>query len=239
MTLKLYQFTPMFGLPNASPFCMKLELYLRLAGLSYETVTVKSLRGSPTGKAPFIADDGQVITDSGLIISHLEAKHGHRVDGRLTLAQRAESLALQRMMEEHLYWVAVYMRWVDPATRKEWQPYMAQLLGVPGWLAPLVSRVAIRHVTKTLRHHGLGRHAPETIWRMGIADVQALAHWLGQRAWGFGESPTVVDVVMAAFVGNILKTPWENPLTAATRKHTNLVAHFERVMARCFPELAP
>lgn len=43
---------------------------------------------------------------------------------------------------------------------------------------------------------------------------------------------------MAAFIGSILKTPWDNPLTAATRKHTNLAAHFERFMSRCFPELA-
>lgn len=48
----------------------------------------------------------------------------------------------------------------------------------------------------------------------------------------------MVDTVMAAFIGSILKTPWDNPLTAATRKHTNLAAHFERSMSRCFPELA-
>lgn len=44
---------------------------------------------------------------------------------------------------------------------------------------------------------------------------------------------------MAALFGNIVRTPWDNPLTAATLKHGNLVAHFERLMARCFPELAP
>ena len=105
---------------------------------------------------------------------------------------------MQRMMEEHLYWAAVYMRWVDPATRPDWLPYMRELLGVPTWLAPLVSRVAARRMAGTLRHHGLGRHSPETIWRLGIADVQALAHWLGQRPWGFGDAPTVVDAVTAA-----------------------------------------
>ena len=29
---------------------------------------------------------------------------------------------------------------------------------------------------KTLRAHGIGRHAPEVVWQMGIADAQALAH---------------------------------------------------------------
>ena len=43
--------------------------------------------------------DGKIMADSGLIIDHLERTNGHRLDGRLTLAQRAESLAIQRMLE--------------------------------------------------------------------------------------------------------------------------------------------
>ena len=236
--ITLYQFTPLMGLPNASPFCMKLELYLRLAGLEHKVVTLKGLRGSPTGKAPYIDIDGEVIADSGLIINRLEAKFGHPVDGKLTLAERGQSLAFQRMMEEHLYWVAVYMRWVDPGTRKHWEPHMQKLIGLPGFLTPLVSKLAARGIGKVLHGQGIGRHAPETIWRMGIADIQALAHWLGNRTWAFGDAPTTLDSVMAAFIGNIARTPWDNPLTAATLKHGTLVAHFERVMARCFPELA-
>ena len=238
MTLTLYQFKPMFGIPNPSPFCMKLETYLRLAGLAHKVVTLRTLRASPTGKAPFIDDDGKVMADSGLIIASLEAKHGHPVDGKLTLAERAQSLALQRMMEEHLYWVAVYMRWVDPATRADWKPHMREMLGLPAFLTPLVARLSERGIKKVLDKQGLGRHAPETIWRLGISDIQALAHWLGNRTWGFGDAPTVFDACLAAFVGNIVRTPWSNPLTLATIKHTSLVAHFERVMARCFPELA-
>ena len=35
MSIALHQFAPCFGLPNASPFCMNVEAYLRLAGLEY------------------------------------------------------------------------------------------------------------------------------------------------------------------------------------------------------------
>ncbi len=238
VSITLYQFTPMFGLPNPSPFCMKLETYLRLAGLAHKVVTLKSLKQSPTGKAPYIEIDGAVIADSGLIINHLERRFGHPVDGRLTLVQRAESLALQRLMEEHLYWVAVYMRWVDPGTRALWRPHMQKLLGLPAFTMPIIARLAARGIMRTLRGQGLGRHTPEVIWQMGTADIQALAHWLGNRAWGFGEAPTAFDAGLAAIIGNIIRTPWDNPLRAAALKHTSLVAHFERMMARCFPELA-
>jgi hypothetical protein len=40
--ITLHQFAPAFGLPNASPFCMKLETYLRMAGLPCETAVTYS-----------------------------------------------------------------------------------------------------------------------------------------------------------------------------------------------------
>jgi Glutathione S-transferase N-terminal domain len=33
----LYKFIPAWGLPDLSPFCVKLETYLRLAKIPYET----------------------------------------------------------------------------------------------------------------------------------------------------------------------------------------------------------
>lgn len=60
---------------------------------------------------------------------------------------------------------------VDPATRKHWQPHMQKLIGLPGFLTPLVSKLATRGIAKILHGQGIGRHAPETIWRMGIADI--------------------------------------------------------------------
>lgn len=233
--ITLHQFPPAFGLPNASPFCMKLETYLRMAGLAYDVETV--LRpASSTGKAPYVVVDGEKITDSGRIIARLEAAHGHPVDGRLTLAQRAESLAFQRMMEEHLYWVLVYARWIaaPPAERAA---FLAGL-GVPRALAPLAAWAGGRRCRRALYHHGLGRHAPEAIWQMGVGDLQALAYWLGSRPFGFGETPTVFDACLFAFVGNIARMPWSNPLAAAALKHRTLTDHSARMLARYFPEHA-
>jgi hypothetical protein len=34
--IKVYQFEPAFGIPNASPFCFKLENYLRMAAIPFE-----------------------------------------------------------------------------------------------------------------------------------------------------------------------------------------------------------
>src|ERR1700751_4978957 len=154
MAITLYQFKPQVGLPNPSPFCMKLETYLRMGGFEHTVVTLKGRPASPTRKAPYITLDGKLITDSGLIIDHLERLHGHRVDGKLTLAQGSESLALQRMMEEHLYWVMVYVRWVGPDAERETYKYVKQLTGIPGFVYPILSPLLRREIRGTLRAHG-------------------------------------------------------------------------------------
>jgi glutathione S-transferase len=237
MTITLYQYRSAMGLPNPSPFCMKLETYLRMGGFEHKVHTLKGRAASPTGKAPYIRMDGKLITDSGLIIEHLERVSNHRVDGRLTLAQRAESLALQRMMEEHLYWVMVYGRWLDVDAWTETDSYIRMILGVPGPVAVVAVPMMRRHMRRCLYAHGIGRHTPETLWQLGIADVQALGHWLGTRPFGFGDEPTVIDACLAAFIGNIVRQPWGNPLTITTGKYGNLIAHFERMMKRYFPEM--
>jgi glutathione S-transferase len=179
-----------------------------------------------------------MICDSGVIIDYLEKTGGHRLDGRLTLAERAQSLAFRRLLEEHLYWAVVYARWADPDNAAHVNSYIAGATRLPPWLMPVVGRLIQRSVIKSLRGHGLGRHPPDTIWRLGMADVDALGHWLGGRPWAFGEAPTVLDAVMFAFIASIIRTPWEFPLKTHTLKHRNLVDHSQRMLALCFPEMA-
>lgn len=237
MTIVLHQFAPMFGLPNPSPFCLKLETYLRMAGLAYKVETIKGRIKSATGKAPYIELDGKLMSDSGLIIESLERANGHPVDGKLTLAERAQSLAFQRLMEEHLYQAAVFARWLDPDHPAETSGYARAVIGLKGLLGKFIPPLVQKNVKKSVWHHGLGRHPVETIWKLGIDDVTALGHWLGARPWCFGDKPTVMDAVLFAFIASIVRTPWDFPLKAATLKHRNLVDHSERVLAKYFPEL--
>lgn len=233
----LHQFAPMYGLPNPSPFCIKLETYLRLAKLEYRVQTIKGRIKSPTGKAPYIEINGQIMADSGLIIEHLEKTSGHPVDGKLTLTERAQSLAFQRLMEEHLYHVAGYARWLDPEHPDETLGYVKQVIGLRGFIGGLIARIVQKDVKKSIYAQGIGRHPASTIWKLGVDDVNALAHFLSARPWGFGDRATVFDAVLFAFVASIIRTPWNFPLKEATIKHRNLVDHSERMLATYFPEL--
>src|SRR5713101_2976069 len=99
--IKLFQFPRMFGIPNLSPFCCKLETWLRIAQVPYEVVDTPDPRKGPKGKLPFIEDAGVRIADTSIIATHLVQTRGVDPDARLDASQRATALLVQRALEVH------------------------------------------------------------------------------------------------------------------------------------------
>ena len=81
----------------------------------------------------------------------------------------------------------------------------------------------------------MGRHTPEQMHALGIADVDALAALLGEQAYFLGAQATSVDAIATAFLANILMVPLETPVKAAAAGHPNLVAYCQRMARQYFP----
>ncbi len=113
--IKLFQFPRMFATPNVSPFCCKLETWLRIAGIPYEVVDTPDPRKGPKGKVPFIEEDGRRMGDSALIIDHLKRTRGVDPDARLDDRQRATTLVVQRTVEEHYTFTLLYTHFIRDA----------------------------------------------------------------------------------------------------------------------------
>ena len=111
--ITLYGFGPGFGLPEISPFVTKTEVQLKMAGLAYRKEKAMP-PASPKGQLPYIVDDAESIADSTFIRAHIEGKYGFDFDAPLSLQQRAQAWAFERMIEHHVYWALVGARWVDP-----------------------------------------------------------------------------------------------------------------------------
>jgi glutathione S-transferase len=228
--LTLHQFPAGFGVPNGSPFCMKLECFLRLTGIPYRTALLRDPAEAPKGKGPFIEDEGQKLGDSALIIAHLIRTRGIDSDAGLTPVERAAARAIGIMLEEHLYFALLYSRWIEeagwPVVR---DTYLAPL--------PPAAQDAVRERVRTrLRAQGMGLHTPEEIYALGTADIEALAAWLGHKPYLMGETPTTVDCIALGFTANLLAAAFATPLTAAARRQPNLVDYNERMLRRFFPE---
>ena len=227
--ITLYGFGPAFALPDPSPFVMKTEVQLQMAGLSY----VKQRAAPPTapkGKIPFIEDKGARIGDSTFIRAHVERKYGVDLDRGLTPDQRARGWAIERMLEDHLYFALLHARWMDD---ENFAKGPARFFGG----APAGSREAGRErVRQNLHGHGLGRHSPDEIAELGGRSLAALSGLLGNKPYLFGPAPCAADATAFAFVAGVLTPFFETRLRGFALGHKNLVAYRERMMEEHYPK---
>jgi glutathione S-transferase len=96
--IKLYQFNPAWGLPNPSPFCMKVETYLRMASLPYEAINNAVPFKAPKKKLPYIEDGTRLVADSGFILKYLKLNYGDILDENLSDHEKARAHALSRFV---------------------------------------------------------------------------------------------------------------------------------------------
>ena len=234
MSVALHQFAPAFGLPNGSPFCMKVEAYLRLAGIEYRCVNGALPFRAPRRKLPWIDDGGTVVADSSFIVRHLEATRGNPLDGWLSPRDRALGHGLQRTLEENTYWVAVHYRWVEDAG---WRLTKPQFFGaLPPGLSGLVAAIARRQLRRQCTGQGMGLHTADEIAVIGCADLDALAVQLEGREYVLGDRPSSYDAIALAFLANLLWVQIASPVREHAMRRPVLVEYCDRMMARVFPE---
>jgi glutathione S-transferase len=233
--LTLYQIRRAWGIPNISPYCTKLETYLRMADIPYQVADDDlPFRRAPHAKVPFVAFEGRLIADSSVIIEELKQRLGDTVDVHLTQEQRALGHLVQRTLEEGTYWGAVlYVRWYDAANfervrRDYFEGTMGPLLR---WVVPDLIR---KRVLSALHGQGISRHDRRWIFALVQRDFESVAHVLGDKPYLLSDKPSSYDAVLYAFSSAIWLTPFAKDLPPAPE---NVAAHMRRMHERYFPEL--
>jgi glutathione S-transferase len=232
--IKLFQFPRMFAIPNLSPFCCKLETWLRIAQIPYEVVDTPDPRKGPKGKLPFIEDGGVRIGDTSLIVDYLVKTRGVDPDARLDAAQRATALLVQRTLEEHYAFALAYTHLV---CEKGVQRTRARFDAVPAIIRPLVARTVRERVKKILWQQGLLRHSHEDIVESAVRDWRAVLAVMSDPFF-FGHEPAGIDAIVFGALATSILTPIESPIRDFLRSQPACVAYAERIRARFFPELA-
>ncbi|HEY8041146.1 MAG TPA: glutathione S-transferase family protein [Polyangiaceae bacterium] len=236
--LKVHKFGPAFGLPDASPFVIKLETYLRMAGLPYETVN-GDVRKAPKRKLPLLEENGKLIADSTVIVDTLEARSDHKLDAHLDAKQRAIGQAYKSMLEEHLYFVILALRWTTDDGWTVFEPTLREMIGragVPSMLRGVISKQARKGVIAQAHAQGTGRHNRAEMVAMGSKIVDALAEQIGDGPYFFGDKATTYDATAYAFAAGVLVPAFDNELHkhAKTKKH--LVSYEKRMKDKYWAE---
>jgi glutathione S-transferase len=232
--ITLHHFQPYHGLPDPSPFCLKVDLYLRAAGLEFRSEPgLHNMRRSPKHKLPFITDGARTVPDSQFIIEYLKQEYGDPLDGALNARDRAIAHAFIRMLDENLYWCMVYARWIDESV---WSVVKNEFFGaMPLPLRLLVPALAQRNARKTLYRQGLGRHSHEEILHIAKRDLTALSDLLGTRDYFLTNSMTTLDVTAFAFLAQLIIPPHHGDFMKLARSFGNLVHFTDRVKQKFYP----
>ncbi|MGH8476863.1 MAG: glutathione S-transferase family protein [Methylococcales bacterium] len=232
--ISLYKFYPAFGLTDPSPFCVKVETFLRIVAAEYQTVCLSDPRKGPKGKLPFIRDGEQTIGDSTFILKYLIDTYRYPIDAHLSPEQHATGLALTRMLEEHLYWAIVYERWIDPSN---WKKIRSQFFGgMPPVIRSVVPMIARNKVKSALHQQGLGRHSAEEIKTLADEDIRAVSDLLAGKDFILGDRPSSYDASVHAFISSIFYCTLDSPLKNTMLGFDNLRRYCERVRPAFHPE---
>jgi glutathione S-transferase len=232
--ITLYKFPRVWGLPCMSPYCLKVEAYLRLRGIAHE-VQVGDLQRAPRGQLPWVRDGAQVLGDSTLIIDHFEARQREPLDAGLDARQRAAGWALARTLEESTVWALRYQRFIEPAAWPNTRAVVRSILPAPlRLIGPAIVR---RQMRAAVRSQGAGRFDPATLYGFAKRDFDSAAALLGDKPYLFGERPGRFDLTLFGFVASFSAAACRSPVTEHVLALPNLMAHQERLRRALYSEM--
>ncbi len=222
--------------PSPSPFVMKLETFLRAANITY-VADDKRPFSSDKSRTPWITFNGKNISDSQLCIEHLSAVLGENLNGKLSEEQRAEETAFRSLVEDHLYWCVLSLE-IPFAKGKHFLPVMSRLLG-PRFALPLAKKLMVRTASKYAYEQGMARNTKQEVEKLASDDLKALSTHLGQKAFFFGNEPTVLDCSVFGVLCMVLAGMPDDDIILrklVEEELTNLKGHFERMKEKYWPD---
>lgn len=234
--IKLYSFGPAFGLIDPSPFVTKINLFMTMNNIPFETICDSSkLQKAPKKKFPVIDDDGTVIADSMFIIDYLSKKHQIDTDAWLNEEQRASAHLIGKSLEENLYWCLVHSRWINEDT---WPIINKQFFSsMPFPLNKIIPFLARSGTKKRINGHGMGAHSNEEIHIIADRSFKSVSTLLGDKPYMFGEQISSLDIIVFALVGSFILSTIDNETSRMARKYENLVTLTEKIQKKYYPQL--
>jgi glutathione S-transferase len=234
--ITLHQFPQAFGLPSASPICMKLELWLRMAGLNYQCVYHHDPRLAPRSKLPFIEQDGKALPDSNEIVSYFVESGQGTIDQYLTAEQQADSRAWRYLLEDQLNLYLTFSRFHQP---DNWQLFKHEVFAVlPDPQNNELPELLKSGITPGLTARGFAIENRVRVVEQALADVEAVAVFLDEKPFFMGDQVSSIDASVAAVLLHAIAMPWEDEVSRAITRQPALMRYCHSIMARYFPELS-
>lgn len=224
--LTLLTYPAGMGQFSLSPFCVKAAALLQHAGLPWQRQDLNDPRKMPMQKLPVLRTPSGLIPDSDKIRDYLQSQ-GATFDDGLTDLERAQSQALIRMAEEHLYFHLVMDRWLNPEV---WptirETYFHE---VPALLRRPVTGAIRSGLRKGLMAQGLARYTEDERMARVEQDFGVLTTYLRDNLMLFGSDPSVADYSVFAVLAAMRATPVSTALSRRVAEDPVLSGYIDRM----------
>ncbi len=232
--ITLHGFGAAFNLPDPSPFVTRVELLMRVSNIEYQRIdSARNLQKAPKSKLPFIIDDGKMIADSVFIADYLRSNYDVRLDDWLSNEQAALAQLLSKSLDENLYWVIVYSRWV---LDEVWPNIEAEFFGsIPFPLNKIIAWSARSSTCKKIKSHGIGQHSQDEISTIAHASWKSLSTLLGDKPYFFGEKISSFDITAFSMLSAFTLIDLDTPFNDDAKAYKNLVDFTHRIAKEYYP----
>jgi len=237
----LYQYMRTPQIPSISPFCLKVESWLKLQGIKYENVDHKIKLRSKRGMLPFIELNGEEIADSNHIIEVLSKKFEKTMPAELSAEQKQVQHAMMTMVENHFNWTMVQWKCRDiDSMIKGYKMDLATAISskLPASLLNFYFKhTFLRKGLKKVKAQGFGANSNEEMEQMGKDDMKVISDMLGDKEFMFGDEPSLLDLTVYSHMAPVLFIDKEFPCVLRDYMESdcqNLVGLVNRMKDRCW-----
>jgi glutathione S-transferase len=140
------------------------------------------------------------------------------------------------MIEHHLYWSLVGVRWVDADNFARGPSHFFD--GVPETQRDEIREFARKSVIQNHLANGLGRHTADEALQLADRSLMALSVLLAGKPYLMSNRPCGVDATAFGVLAGIMSPLFDSPLQRQLRRYSNLTTYVDRMMAQHYPEHA-
>jgi len=199
----LHQFPRAKKSPNFSPYCMKLETFLRVYKIDFIVEEGHALKG-PTKQAPWITFNGENIGDSHVCIKLLADKFKINYNPGLTEAEESVSESFRAIIEDRL----IPMVALDRFFWHKWDDYKDITPNLFPPMLQFATNFLWNHVGKGLKSKSpFGTLTPEQLANRSYSTLKLLSQYLGTKKFFFGDTMSILDMIVFGYTTELLNEP--------------------------------
>lgn len=234
-TVYLYQFPRLQTIPNMSPYCLKVETFLKANKIPHEVVEDVKKR-SKFGMLPFIELNGEQIADSQIIVNRL--KDLFKVKPLPSSKDEAIARAFDRMSDNHTLMLSYKSKVLDNPKNDLLSAALRDMMGCPQWLIPYVAPIMgcyMRCKVSKRIAASIGEFPVAECKDFLRKDFDAYRDLLGEKKFLFGDDITATDCTVFSQLATTLYVPTESYAKDILKEeYPTLVAYAERIRDTVF-----